>query len=324
MLKSESGTLGAPRGDWDLDIVELPPLGRRVEWPTIALAIVIYGLWGLTTFFWRDSPIWALLALGSWVIAWQMNLQHEVIHGHPTPWRRANAAIGVWPLSLWLPYALYRETHLRHHQDANLTDPFEDPESYYWTAAGWRDLGPARRALVVAQSTLVGRILIGPAWMIGRFGSDLVGDAWRGRNGGRSALLWHGVQCVPVLAWVIGVCGMPLWIYVAAFVYPGMSLAMVRSFAEHRAAAEPERRTAIVENAKILGPLFLYNNLHVAHHLRGGLPWYQIPAFYRLNRAALIRLNGGLVYDSYFDVARRFGLKPHDRRVHPDWTGRAA
>ena len=127
-----------------------------------------------------------------------------------------------------------------------------------------------------------------------------------------------------MLAWVIGVCGMPLWVYLAAFVYPGMSLAMVRSFAEHRAAAEPEKRTAIVENAPILGLLFLNNNLHVAHHLRGGLPWYQIPAFYRLNREALIRRNGGLVYDGYLDVFRRYGLTSHDRVVHPDWTGRAA
>ena len=50
---------------------------------------------------------------------------------------------------------------------------------------------------------------------------------------------------------------------------------MVRSFAEHRAVPEAERRTAIVENASILGPLFLFNNLHAAHHLRHRLPWYQ-------------------------------------------------
>ena len=310
--------------DRDLDIVELPPLGRRLETPTIALAIVIYGLWGFATGFWREIPWWALMPLGAWVIAWQMNLQHEVIHGHPTPWRTVNEAIGVWPLSLWLPYRIYRETHIRHHQDANLTDPFEDPESYYWTTAGWRDLGPVRRALVFLQSTLVGRMIFGPAWMIGRCVFECLRDAWRGRNGARSTLFWHCVQGAPVLVWVLGVCGMPLWVYVAAFVYPGMSLAMVRSFAEHRAAAEPEKRTAIVENARILGPLFLYNNLHVAHHLRGGLPWYQIPAFYRLNREALIRRNGGLVYDGYVDVARRFGLKPHHRPVHPDWTRRAA
>ncbi|HXZ15291.1 MAG TPA: fatty acid desaturase [Roseiarcus sp.] len=307
-----------------MDIVELPPLGRRVEWPTIGLAVVVYGWWGLATWFWRDLPAWALVPLGAWVIAWQMNLQHEVIHGHPTPWRAVNDAIGVWPLSLWLPFTSYRETHIRHHQDANLTDPFEDPESYYWTSAGWRDLGAIGRALYAAQSTLLGRLLLGPALMIGRFVVDLLRDAWRGKPGARLVVFWHLAECVPVLAWVIGVCGMPLWVYVAAFVYPGMSLAMVRSFAEHRAAQEPEKRTAIVENAPVLGLLFLNNNLHVAHHLRGGVPWYQLPRFYRMNRETLIKRNGGLVYDGYLDVVRRYALKPQDRLVHPDWTGRAA
>ena len=232
-----------------MEIVELPPLGRRIEWPTVALAVVIYGLWFLTTFAWREIPWPVLLLAGAWIIAWQMNLQHEIIHGHPTPSRAVNDAIGLWPLSLWLPFSLYRTTHLRHHQDANLTDPFEDPESYYWTTAGWRDLGPFGRAVAQAQSTLLGRIVLGPAWMIGRFLTDLARDVWRGKEGVRAVVAWHLVTCVPVLIWVIGVCGMPVWVYLACFIYPGMSLAMVRSFAEHRAAIEPEKRTAIVENA---------------------------------------------------------------------------
>ena len=65
--------------------------------------------------------------------------------------------------------------------------------------------------------------------------------------------------------------------------------------------------------------IFLFNNLHAAHHLRGGLPWYRIPTFYRLNRAALIEHNGGLVYNSYLEVARRYLLKPHDSPLHPEW-----
>jgi fatty acid desaturase len=307
-----------------VDIVELPPLGRRIEWPTIALAIVIYGLWFGTTLFWRDLPWWALGALGAWTIAWQLNLQHEVIHGHPTPSLFVNEAIGVWPLCLWLPFYTYRVTHLRHHQDMNLTDPFEDPESYYWTAAGWMNLGPFGRALAQAQTTLLGRMVLGPAWMMTRHVGRELRAAWCGKPGSRGVLFRHLLQCAPVLIWVIGVCGMPFWVYVAAFVYPGMSLAMVRSFAEHRASPDASERTAIVENAKILGPLFLFNNLHAAHHLRGGLPWYQIPVFYRLNRAALIERNGGLVYDSYFEVARRYLLKSHDSPLHPEWGRRAA
>jgi fatty acid desaturase len=311
-------------GTTALEIVELPPLSRRIEWPTVALAFVIYGLWFFATFFHRDLPWWGLTAIGAWTIAWQLNLQHETIHGHPTRNRRINEAIGRWPLSLWLPYSTYRSTHLAHHRDANLTDPFEDPESYYWTQDGWRGLGPVWRAIGHAQTTLFGRIMLGPAFLIGRFVCALARDAWRGKRGARAVLWRQLLLCAPVLIWVIAICGMPFWVYLACFVYPGTSLAMVRSFAEHRAAPEAERRTAIVENAWIFGPLFLFNNLHVAHHLRHRLPWYQIPKFYRLNRAALIERNGGLVYQGYFDVAWRYLLKPHDSPIHPGWDQPAA
>jgi fatty acid desaturase len=92
---------------------------------------------------------------------------------------------------------------------------------------------------------------------------------------------------------------------------------MVRSFAEHRAESVVERRTAIVEKSWILGPLFLFNNLHVAHHMRHTMPWYALPRWYRVNRAALIERNGGLVYDSYSDIVRRYLLRPHDQALHP-------
>jgi fatty acid desaturase len=307
-----------------VEIVELPPLKRGVEWPTAALAAAIYGLWFLTTFWYRDLPWWVLTALGAWAITWQLNLQHETIHGHPTRNRRINEMIGCWPLSLWLPYSIYRSTHLAHHRDENLTDPLEDPESYYWTSSGWGGLGPLWRAVAHMRTTLLGRILLGPAFLIGGFVRDLLRDAYRGERGARRILARHLMLSAPVLIWLIAICRMPLWIYVACFIYPGASLAMVRSFAEHRAMPEAERRTAIVENAWILGSLFLFNNLHAAHHLRHRLPWYQLPQFYRLNRAALIERNGGLVYHGYFDVARRYLLRPHDSPIHPGWDQRAA
>jgi fatty acid desaturase len=232
--------------------------------------------------------------------------------------------IGCWPLSLWLPYSIYRSTHLAHHRDENLTDPLDDPESYYWADGQWRALGPLGRAFIAAQSTLLGRIILGPAWTIPRFVRGLARDVWRSKGKTRVIVARHLLECAVILAWVIGVCGMPFWVYVACFIYPGVSLALIRSFAEHRAEQEVGKRTAIVENARILGPLFLFNNLHAAHHLRGRLPWYQIPKFYRLNRTALIERNGGLVYNSYFDVARRYLLTSHDRPIHPGWDQRAA
>jgi fatty acid desaturase len=307
-----------------VEIVDLPLIKRAIEWPTAALAFAIYGLWCVVTLFHRGLPWWALLVLGGWITTWQLNLQHETIHGHPTRNRRVNEMIGCWPLSLWLPYSIYRSTHLAHHRDENLTDPLEDPESYYWTSSGWGGLGPACRALAHARTTFLGRITLGPAFLIGGFVRDLLCDAWRGERNARRVLARQLMLAAPVLIWLIVICHMPLWIYVACFVYPGASLAMVRSFAEHRAMPEAERRTAIVENAWIFGSLFLFNNLHAAHHLRHRLPWYQLPKFYRLNRAALIERNGGLVYRGYFDVARRYLLKPHDSPIHPGWDQRAA
>ncbi len=105
--------------------------------------------------------------------------------------------------------------------------------------------------------------------------------------------------------------------YVAAFVYPGTSLLLVRSFAEHRAAPDVRQRIAIVENAWILGPLFLFNNLHAAHHERPDIAWYRLPRWYRENRERLISANGGLVYDGYGEVARRFLVTPYDTPIHP-------
>jgi fatty acid desaturase len=308
-------SVGAPL----VEIVELPPLNRRIEWPTALLGVIIYGSWLVATYFYRDLPWWSLTIIGAWIIAWQLNLQHETIHGHPTRNRVVNQAIGCWPLSLWLPYSIYRSTHLAHHRDENLTDPLDDPESYYWTASGWGCLGPMWRAIAHAQTTLLGRIALGPAFLISGFVRDVARDAWRDKPGARVRLRRHLLQCAPVLIWVLVIARMPFWLYVACFVYPGASLAMVRSFAEHRAVPEAERRTAIVEGAWILGPLFLFNNLHAAHHLRHRVPWYQLPRFYRLNRAALIERNGGLVYHGYFDVVRRYLVKPHDQPIHPGW-----
>ena len=289
----------------------------RIEWPTVALAIVIYGMWGLTIWFWRVIPLPLLAVLGGWAVAWQMSLQHEAIHGHPTRSRRINDALACWAPSLWLPYESYRRSHLAHHDDARLTDPLDDPESYYWTAEQWERLGPAGRVLIRAQSTLLGRMLIGPLWMILHFWTGLLRDAAQGIGDSRRVVVVHLARCVPIVIWVFGVCDVSVVTYLFAYVYCGTGFALIRSFAEHRAACAVERRTAIVENASLLGLLFLNNNLHAAHHARRGLAWYHLPAYYRAHRAELLQANGGLLYSGYFDVARRYLFRPHDLPLHP-------
>lgn len=292
-----------------------------VEWPTAALAGVIYGGWTALTWWHAALPPWLVWPALIWLVAWHGSLQHEVLHGHPTRRRRLNDALGFPPLALWLPYALYRRAHLRHHVDARLTDPLDDPESYYWTPALWQALSRPGRMLVRAQGTLLGRLLLGPGWSIGRFAYFQAGLLRRGERGVRRIWAWHLAGVAVVLAWLWGVCGIAPLIYVMAVVYPAMALTLLRSFAEHRAAPGVPERIAVVEGGGPFGLLFLHNNLHAVHHAWPRLPWYRIPAIYRQHRAALVAANGGLLYRGYGEVAWRYLLAPHDAVLHP--LGRA-
>lgn len=290
---------------------------RGVEWASVALCLGVYGGFLALTLAQRHLPALVVVALGAPLLTLQASMQHEFIHGHPTPWRRLNRALAGVPLSLWLPFESYRRTHLVHHRDESLTDPFDDPESHYWSAKGWARLGPVGRACVRFNSTLMGRLLFGPAWIVARYLVAEARDAWRGSAVTRRIWAWHALAAGAVAAWVVGVCGMDPLFYLFGLVYPSTSILLLRSFAEHRAAEGVAERTAIVENAPVLGFLFLFNNLHAAHHERPLVPWYALPAWYRANRARLLADNGALVYDGYADVARRYLFVPHDDPVHP-------
>lgn len=300
-------------------MVRMNDAWRRHEGPTWALIMSIYGGWGLLTWHYDRLPWWLVLPAGACLIAWHMSLQHELIHHHPTRNVRINAALGFPPLGLWLPYACYRESHLAHHAAAGdgLTDPRDDPESFYVTAADWNRAGTVRRLLIRANTTLAGRILIGPALSITGFLAAEAGYLVRGERSRRSIWAAHGAGVAAVLLWTWKVCGITPWAYAALFVYPGMGLTLIRSFAEHRAEHEVGHRTAIVEGAPVLGLLFLHNNLHVVHHKHPGLPWYEIPAVYRRDRERFAAANGSLVYRGYLDVARRHLLTAHHQPIHP-------
>lgn len=297
---------------------------KSIEWPTVLLAVVIYGGWGLLTLFWAALPYPLLFVLGGWIVAWHGSLQHEVLHGHPTRFRMINDAIGWPPISIWLPYRLYKRSHLKHHNDDWLTDPIEDPESYYFTGEHWARTGAAGRMLATINNTLPGRLILGPLIAVAAlFGSEA---ALIAKGDLRNLGIWlrHALGAGVVLAWAILVCGMPLWIYLTAFVYAGLAFSRLRSFAEHRYAGEKEERTAIVENTPAFGLLFLHNNLHIVHHSRPQLAWYKIPRLYKAERDAFIRLNGGLVYNGYWEVARRYFFRMHHQPVHPHYPDRVS
>ncbi|MDE2305396.1 MAG: fatty acid desaturase [Gammaproteobacteria bacterium] len=289
-----------------------------LEWPTLLLAIATYAAWLGATFSYRSLPLALVAPTVAVILALHGSVQHEILHGHPSRSVRVNRWLGLWPLSLWLPYTIYRDTHLAHHRDERLTDPIDDPESYYLTPERARGLGAVRRAGLEAQQTLAGRMLIGSFWRIGAFLGAEVRACVRGDPGRRRIWLGHAAAAVPVVLWLKLVCSMPLWLYVVAMVIPGNGILLIRSFAEHRARTRVAERIAIVERSWVLGPLFLFNNLHALHHESPMLPWYEYNAVYRRERDRLLAGNGGLLYRSYFDVARRFLFRAHDRLEHPD------
>ena len=296
---------------------------RRIggpDWPTLGLAITIYGLWGSATFFHAEIA-WPFLALaGGWLTAWHGSLQHEIIHGHPTPSRRLNTLIGLPPLSLWLPFEAYRQSHLAHHATEHLTDPAHDPEARYLPASASRP----HRAAAALQASLLGRLILGPFIEIAGFWLIEARRVLRGEPGRLGLWAGHGLAVALVVGWLVWVCHMPIGLYLACFVYPGAALSLLRSYAEHRAGDTPSHRVAVVERAPILGLLFLHNNLHAAHHDWPAAPWHQLPALYARDRERLLSTNGGLVYDGYGEVVRRFLLTPHDSAIHPSADGAAA
>ena len=291
-----------------------------LEWPTLLLIAIAYGGWLAITRAYGHWPLYFVAPVAVVLMTLHSSLQHEILHGHPTRWPGLNRLLAIVPLSLWLPYARYQQLHLKHHHDDRLTDPIDDPESFYWTPEDWAKLGTIPHAMLRLQQTLSGRLLVGSFWRIGMFLHHEFQGLRRNEPGLRAIWFEHLLWCVPVIAWVKLACGMPLWIYVLTMAIPARGMVLIRAYAEHRARPDVRQRIAIVEKSWLLGPLFLFNNLHSLHHEKPGLPWYQYNARYRRERERLIAENGGLLYVTYFDVARRYLFRPHDVLLHP--TGR--
>ena len=292
---------------------------RAVEWPTLAVAAVIYTGFAALTWFHQALPWWLLLPLGGYLVAWQGSLQHECVHHHPTRWRWFNEALATPSLWLWLPFRTYRDSHLAHHRDERLTDPLDDPESYYLTAAQWRRCNAATRLLLRFRNTLLGRLLIGPLLAVHGLWREQLPRLLRGERRVWKDWAPHALGCALVLGWVVGVCDIGLAEYVALYAYPGLSLTLLRSFAEHRAEEEPANRSVIVDAGWPLALLFLNNNLHALHHRDPAVPWYDLPARYRHERARILAANGNYRFRGYGEIVRHYLLRPKEALVHPHY-----
>jgi fatty acid desaturase len=287
-----------------------------LNWRTVCVACIILGGFLLWSLSFSLLPLWLAAPIGSVLLTWYGSLQHETIHGHPTRSRRINSAIGGLPLSLWVPYPIYRLTHIQHHRHAGrrLTEVGHDPESFYLPPGHLAGVGRVRRVILQANCTLAGRLTLGPAVAMATFWSEELRQA---RTDPRRRRIWigHVLGTAGVLGWVCGVCHIPLLVYLLLVVYPSISLTHLRSFAEHRADDHSQQRTNVVEANPFWALIFLNNNLHVAHHAQPHVPWHELPRIWRGMRRANVR--SGRVFKGYGQVAREYLLRPFITAEHP-------
>ena len=289
---------------------------REVEWPTAALLVGCYALWALATAYYGELGPLLFILVTAPLITLHSSLQHEVAHGHPTRVAGLNEALVFLPLGLLFPYRRFKALHLRHHNDAALTDPYDDPESFYYAIADWQKLPAPIQKVLDLNNTFAGRFLIGPAVMAVGFLASEARLLWAGDRQVVSAWLRHLVGGALVLGWVVWFCGVPLWLYAAA-AYLGLSILNIRTFAEHQAHETLGGRTAIVEASPLFGLLFLNNNLHFVHHENPRVPWYHLPALYRASRAVFLAANESYSFKGYGEMIRRYLFRAKTPVPHP-------
>lgn len=288
----------------------------RLEWPTIGVIGACYGGWlAAGLWLWSVSPILALLAM-TLTVALHSSLMHEASHGHPTRKAAINELLVALPIGLVWPFRRFKTLHLRHHADERLTDPFDDPESYYRALWQYRALPGWLQALLRVNNTMAGRLAIGPVLANAGF---IAGEIRLLRAGDRQvarAWLHHAAGLAVVVPMIVFLFEMPVWLYILVPAWLGQSLIAVRTFAEHQWSERPDGRTIIVERSP-LSLIFLNNNLHLVHHKMPNVAWYDLPAQFRARREEWLRMNEGYAYPGYVVLLRDYAFRPKEPVTHP-------
>ena len=288
----------------------------RIEWPTLALFALFWVGWGSITILSPAIGTGATIAAIALLLALYSSLQHEALHGHPTGDPRINACFASLPAGMFIPYRRFRDLHLAHHNNPALTDPYDDPESFYVHSKDWSRRPAWLRLLLQWNNTLVGRMVLGPALGLAGFWLSDLRAIMRGDVTVLKAWLFHCLLLVPVMVW-LGLFYAPGLVAYATAAYGGLSIVYIRTFLEHQARPSVGERTVIVEDRGPLSFLFLNNNLHAAHHLKPTLAWYRLPGFYRTNRERILAANRAYLYPSYAAVFRHYAFRQKEPVVHP-------
>lgn len=286
-----------------------------VEWPTLGLISLTFLVWGGTIAFAETLTLYLAIPILVVALTLHSSLQHEVIHGHPFR-NRILGELLIWPgLGLFVPYGRFRDLHLAHHKDSDLTDPYDDPESFYFDESVYHTLPNWVRFVLAINNTLVGRLIIGP--LVGTEGY-LRTEIWQALQG--DIKIWrdwaiHLASFIPIF-WLVSQGTLPIWAYILS-AYMAMSVLKLRTYAEHRAHEQSAGRSVIIEDRGIFAFLFLNNNFHAVHHAYPQVPWYDIPALYRSRKGEFLARNRNYLFKNYREVFGKFALRQKEPVPHP-------
>lgn len=293
-----------------------PSSGLQVEWITLGLILTAQIAWMSATTLVAAWSLPVAMVLLSLIVALYSSLQHEVIHGHPTPNQTLNEMLVFPALTVLIPYRRFRDDHLAHHRDERLTDPYDDPETNYLDPSAWEHVSGLGKVLARFNNTLLGRVTLGTIVAQTRF---MASDLQKMRDGSGFVLRgWahHFAGLIPVVLWMSWIADMPIWAFLVA-TYAGLSLIKIRTFLEHQAHERTRARTVVIEDRGLLAFLFLNNNFHLVHHMHPRVPWYRLPALYAANRDRYLRRNERYYFRSYAEVFRQYLFRSKDPVEHP-------
>jgi fatty acid desaturase len=283
------------------------------EWPTWLIIVSVYTVWWLVLLNFESLPFAPVMLVI--VLGFHGSVQHELLHGHPSHNQTLNDFLAYPPLALWYPYPVYKNSHLTHHENVNLTIPGVDPESYYVSEKQWNNLSNFRQQLALFNMTILGRLFVAPLWHFINLNKQCIESITS--KSSREALVWvtHAVLVLGLLLLVGLFFKVNLFIYIAC-AYFSQSVILLRSFYEHRADNYPNHRSIIMKAALPMRLLFLNNNYHSVHHENPGMSWYQLPNEYKSNRNEYDNMNGNFIESGYYKWILKYLLRPIDHPKH--------